>query len=417
MQALLISLEERKELIHIEIRVVDAMMGRGKTTAAINYMTKWKKEKRFLYITPFLKEVDRICEQCDFDQPDSDHATKLFELKRMLQHGKNIASTHSLFYLLDDDALELIRSKHYCIIVDEAINTVQHVPVTKKDLEIITSYLADVKEDGRVVWRDGEYAGKYDGYKEMADSHSLYLLDTAFVSVLSPDILRAFDEVIMLTYLFRGQYQKAYLDFFGFDYKICGVSDDGRSFTDQPDRPPKIDYQKLIHIVTDPKMNEIGDGPFALSKSWYDRRNRKHKDMRLLRNNLNTFLRRRRGSSASRCLWTCFKSDAPKLYGDNNRFAGNFLQLAARASNAYRDRDVIAYMVNRFVDPNVSKFFASHSIQVDADEFALGEMLQWIWRSAIRDGKPIDLYIPSRRMRELLIGWIETLNNGGDAGE
>ena len=33
-------------------------------------------------------------------------------------------------------------------------------------------------------------------------------------------------------------------------------------------------------------------------------------------------------------------------------------------------------------------------------------MLQWIWRSAIRDGKPINAYIPSKRMRELLINWM-----------
>ena len=39
--------------------------------------------------------------------------------------------------------------------------------------------------------------------------------------------------------------------------------------------------------------------------------------------------------------------------------------------------------------------------------FALQEMLQWIWRSAIRDGKPIDLYIPSERMRSLLVEWLD----------
>lgn len=404
-------------MIRIEIKVVDAMMGRGKTTAAINYMTKCGEEKRFLYITPFLSEVDRICEQCDFDQPESDHETKLSELKRMLRHGKNIASTHSLFYLLDDEAMKLIQGKTYSIIIDESINTVQHVPVTKRDREIILSYLADLEEDGRVVWREEDYVGKYTGYKELADSKSLYALDTTFISVLNPDVLRVFDEVIMMTYMFGGQYQKAYLDFFGFDYKICGVSDDGRSFTDQPDRPPNIDYKSMIHIVTDRKMNEIGDGTFALSKAWYERRGRNNEEMRTLRNNMNTFFRRRTESSSHRCLWTCFKSDAPKLYGDKNRFASSFLQTFARASNAYRDRDIVAYMVNRFVDPNIAKFFASHDIQVDADEFALGEMLQWIWRSAIRDGKPIDLYIPSRRMRELLIGWIESLNNGGDASE
>ncbi len=58
-----------------EITIVDARMGRGKSSAAIRYMNENKGKKRFLYITPYLKEVDRICEQCDFEQPEADRAS------------------------------------------------------------------------------------------------------------------------------------------------------------------------------------------------------------------------------------------------------------------------------------------------------------------------------------------------------
>ena len=44
-------------------------------------------------------------------------------------------------------------------------------------------------------------------------------------------------------------------------------------------------------------------------------------------------------------------------------------------------------------------------------------MVQWIWRSAIRDGNEVNLYIPSRRMRELLIGWIDSVSKGGNYRE
>lgn len=37
----------------------------------------------------------------------------------------------------------------------------------------------------------------------------------------------------------------------------------------------------------------------------------------------------------------------------------------------------------------------------------LSALLQWMWRSQIRNGKPIDIYIPSERMRELLNNWIQ----------
>ena len=51
-----------------QIRIVDARMGRGKTTAAAGYMSHFKGKKHFLYITPYLTEVDRICEACDFKE-------------------------------------------------------------------------------------------------------------------------------------------------------------------------------------------------------------------------------------------------------------------------------------------------------------------------------------------------------------
>ena len=49
---------------------------------------------------------------------------------------------------------------------------------------------------------------------------------------------------------------------------------------------------------------------------------------------------------------------------------------------------------------------------MDQDGYALSEMLQWIWRSAIRDGKEINLYIPSKRMRTLLTDWIDETSQG-----
>ena len=37
---------------------------------------------------------------------------------------------------------------------------------------------------------------------------------------------------------------------------------------------------------------------------------------------------------------------------------------------------------------------------------ALDKLVQWIFRSQLRDNLPINIYIPSSRMRELLNKWI-----------
>ena len=398
------------------ITVVDARMGRGKSSAAIRYMNRYKGTKKFLYITPYLNEVDRICEQCDFDQSDSDYMSKSTELKIHMRNGKNVAATHSLFYLMDEEALELVRANHYSLIIDESIQVIERLNVTEKDFDLIVNQLTEEDEDGVLHWKDREYTGRFYDYKEMADVGSLYQLDSALLNIMSPSMLRAFEEVFMLTYLFDGQYQKAYLDFFGFEYRIIGVEQDadGYYFSDAPDNPPPLDYRKLINIIENPKLNRPGDGKYAQSKNWFARRGYDNAEVKALRNNMKKFFQGIPDGDATTRLWTSFKDDQNKLTDSRTgRFRKNFLQVSARATNEYRDRTDIAYMVNRFVDPNLMKFFATKDITINADHFALSEMLQWIWRSAIRDDKPINLYIPSSRMRELLINWIDNTNKGG----
>lgn len=77
-----------------------------------------------------------------------------------------------------------------------------------------------------------------------------------------------------------------------------------------------------------------------------------------------------------------------------------------RASNEYMNRTSVVYPINRYINPGIKNFFIKHGVKVDEDGYALSEMLQFIWRSAIRKGEEIYVYIPSIRMRRLLDDWI-----------
>lgn len=46
---------------------------------------------------------------------------------------------------------------------------------------------------------------------------------------------------------------------------------------------------------------------------------------------------------------------------------------------------------------------------INQDMYALSVLVQWIFRSAIRNGEKISIYIPSQLMRFLLTQWIENL--------
>ena len=72
------------------------------------------------------------------------------------------------------------------------------------------------------------------------------------------------------------------------------------------------------------------------------------------------------------------------------------------------------YLVNLFMNVGEKTFYHKHGIEADDDMYALSIMVQWIWRSAIRDGDEIYLYIPSRRMRSLLENWIDKTVQGGN---
>ena len=88
-----------------------------------------------------------------------------------------------------------------------------------------------------------------------------------------------------------------------------------------------------------------------------------------------------------------------------------FLACNARATNDYGDRSVLAYLFNMFPNPYIKRYFESKNeadntnIHVDENDLALSCMLQWIWRSRIRNNQPIKIWIPSARMRNLLIEW------------
>ena len=76
----------------------------------------------------------------------------------------------------------------------------------------------------------------------------------------------------------------------------------------------------------------------------------------------------------------------------------------ARATNDHSHKASLAYAVNVFCSPILKGYFEDMGIEVREDLFALSEMLQWVWRSRIRQDppQPITLYVPAERMRDLL---------------
>ena len=126
--------------------------------------------------------------------------------------------------------------------------------------------------------------------------------------------------------------------------------------------------------------------------------------MQVLKNNISNFFRHIRCDNSSDNIWTTFKDYKSLLKGKG--YTRGYLPLNSRATNEYKKRTSVVYPVNRYLNPFVKNFFLTNNIDIDEDGYALSEMLQFIWRSAIRDGNEIWIYLPSVRMRGLLEQWI-----------
>jgi len=404
--------------LRIKVKVCDAIMGAGKSQSAIHYMNT--HNDHFVYLTPYLDEVDRIKRQCfgkNFISPENKGGGKLDNLHHLLARQCNVSSTHALFSAYNNYTMELIRNGDYILILDEVFGVLEEMNIKKSDISVMfSSGLACMDDDGQhVKWLADNYDGtKFADIMLKAKTHNLIYFNNSMMFWTFPiEIFNAFKEVIVLTYLFDAQIQKYYYDYNNVNIEYIGVSckDEQYSFTSKNIAPKsKYDLKSLIHIEDSDKLNRIGGDGNALSSSWFkrDKRTKEKPLIGILRNNIYNYLHNKTGSVDGDTMWTVFKDYRALVKGKG--YSSRFVSCNIRATNEYRNCTKLAYCINVFFNPNIKNYFLSHNIEVDEDTYALSEMIQWIWRSAIRDGKEIWVYVPSKRMRSLLTNWIDDVN-------
>lgn len=395
-----------------KIHIIDAMCGMSKTSAAINYINN-SIGTNFLYITPYLDEINRIIDACPsmyFVQPQS-YGAKIHDIKRLLKQGRNIAATHALFSHFDLEIAELIKNHNYTLIMDEVADVVHRHKLSTKDQELLLS-LTTIDENHLVCWKDDQddYEGKFDEEKRLCSMRALYHYDdTALLWIFPIEVFHAFTEIFILTYMFDAQLQRCYYDYkeVNYDYwYISGNSLNTYAFTPEKQIYHYPDYKSLIHIVDSNRLNADGERDYTLSSTWYKEHPQKLKH---LKKHLNYYFRNKYKTRSQLTLWTTFKAYRDKLEGDG--YIKSFLSCNIRATNKYRDRITLAYMMNYFLNPILSNYFHQAGVRVEQDQLALSELIQWMFRSAIRDHNPITIYIPSKRMRQLLINWLDSLSD------
>jgi len=97
-----------------KVKVIDSIMGSGKTSAAIDMMNNSGTDDNFIFITPYLDEVDRIKKSISSKQiyepkvkKKGDKTQYKFEsFHELLSQNKNIVATHNLLKNANDETKE-----------------------------------------------------------------------------------------------------------------------------------------------------------------------------------------------------------------------------------------------------------------------------------------------------------------------
>lgn len=386
------------------IKIIDAICGAGKTNYAIQMINE-NPEKKYIYITPFLDEINkRIKMQCNnFCSPAQLGEGKFNDFHKLLIQGKNVASTHALFRMATQETKDLIEGNGYCLILDEVMDVLEELPLKKDDLPtILSNNYAHIDEQGFLIWDDKSYSGRYDDVKTMCENKSIFVVNNCALMWTFPvEVFQSFKEVYVLTYMFSSQLQRYYYDLHNVDYEYFKVVGGYGDYSIEPhDGNFGHDLKQRIHIY-EGALNDIGIKSNDLSKGWYEKH--KYTKVKILKNNVYNYFRNIAKSKSNDNLWTTFKNFRDKVKGKG--FANGFLSSNARSTNEFRYRTNIAYTVNKYMSPMTVQFFDNNGITVDQNGWALSELIQFIFRGAIRNTKgvrEINLYIPSVRMRGLL---------------
>lgn len=398
------------------IQICDAIMGSGKSSAAITYMNEHPDDK-FVYITPYLEEAERIKENCPtlyFAEPSNKipdmHFSKIRHTLQLLESGRNIATTHAAFASYDTRITELIHEMNYTLIIDESVNILSKATISSCDVNALCAAGHLTVENDRYVSTGTYGGGVFSSFFSSMNAREMIRCDdesdVMFYWLLPPELLTAAKDVFVLTYLFEGQDMYGLLQMYDLPHRYIGVSRDENGvyrFCDYMDYIPEYTgtLGGHIHIFDNKKINSVGDAERALSMRWFI-----NKEMvdQLRKNIHNYFCNIHRDEPSELRMWGTYSTKESILRGAG--YAKRFVMFNERATNQYRNRTVLVYAVNLYRNVGQTKFLTNNGADADNDQYALSTMVQWIWRSAIRDGKDIYIYIPSRRMRELLIRWI-----------
>ena len=392
-----------------EIIIKDFPCGYGKTTEMINNFTS---DEKYLVIVPYLSEIQRVIKDSKpikFLEPEAEVGTKTESLHELLLTGENIATTHSLYPNLVQMA-DMGLLNDYNIIIDE-VPDVANTVLSKSKYSIQEFYIDGgyivVDSDGLVYptekWRNNQHEVSdtlTDKIRTLAESGCLYLVNgSLFLWALPKRLLTAGKSMTILSYKTNGSLLSAYLKKLSVPYELIHdpiVEEQFRATA------AELITVKDITAISKLKLTHSGQTHGKGHKSYYSKVSNALKNLRA---------REIRDVPVENILITCLKEcwasgEKTGVFAKGSKIANaNWIANTTRGTNKYSHCSHLIYLYDQHINPAIAKWMKCDTRAFN-DAYALTELIQWVWRSRVRKGEPITLYLPSPRMRNLFIGWL-----------
>ena len=399
------------------VTIRDYPCGSGKTTSMIE---GFRSDRKYLVIVPLLTEVDRVVEwskSTPFQQPhanDNNAPTKTESLESMVLQGQNIAATHSLFERLVPLARQgLLRD--YDIIIDEVPEVVRSVSskskVSIEEFYLNTGYMTVDTKTGLVRPTNKWWSMRDDVDDTLsttiltyANTGCLYLLEGhLFIWAMPKELLTAGRTTTILTYKSEGSVLSSYLKKLDVPVEVANDNQLEEAFRKKA--------AELIIIKDIPALSRL-----SLSHSGQLAGMPNSNYCRTVVNALKNLRGRQlKDVPAEKILITCAKDGwyksgdktaaGPFASGSKLFQGANWVAKVTRGTNDYAHCSHLIYLYDQHMNPYVARWLEDNSRAFD-DAYALTELIQWVWRSSVRNGQSITLYLPSPRMRQLMEEWL-----------
>ena len=411
------------------VEICSYLMGSNKTNSIIKWMSENPNE-RFIYIVPNLNELENTEESksrvlsIGFVTPErsSEFRTKSEHLYDLCLRGESVACTHSLYKMLNEDTLRIIKERGYILIIDEEVALIEnYTSASPADLVslLIDGKVAISEVDGMVSWiaSDAETEPylkpdhKYHKFYKHIKNECIYSTKQIMtgdkyksmfmVSQITKDVIDCAKRVIILTYLYQDSILDCFLRLKGF--KV-------RKFRDIVIKEASLEdvVSRITLLPYDKKMTKM-----KLSSSWWS--SASAKDIKAVENYIRR-VARSTGLPSNEVMWTvpsertslsnsrCAKVN-PKGYIRNND-EHCWIACSMRATNRYSHKKLAIHCFNRYPHLAVVRYLSDYGQKVDQDKYAVAELLQWLFRSNVRvpDGE-VTVAIASKRMYDLYLKW------------